>query len=86
MDQPHLLRLIPGLFGCNLLFRLGLSEAREEYTDIVLYCRETRTVGMKRQGRSYGQVGKLVGDTGQGGEGTEIRKGGKKARGVEDRQ
>ena len=25
MDQPHLLRLIPGLFSGNLLFRLGIS-------------------------------------------------------------
>lgn len=36
MDQPHLLRLIPGLFGSNLLFRLGLLEGRGEQIDIAL--------------------------------------------------
>lgn len=78
MDQPHLLRLIPGLFGCNLLFRLGLSEGREEYTNIVLQCRETRTAGMERQGRGYGQVGTLVGDTGHRGGGERSGREGRK--------
>lgn len=36
MDQPHLLRLIPGLFSSDLLFRLGLSEGRGQQTDIAL--------------------------------------------------
>lgn len=36
MDQPHLLRLIPGLFSGNLLFRLGLLEGAGGQTDIAL--------------------------------------------------